>query len=205
MNDQRLVTLTGPVQDQYMDLVKANQDFKKLSDFDAGIVTLQAIGEYFPGLTWDDFRPEFWPLTKKLINKEARKFKMSGCSDCSGCSMSGKCRWWAPQNCALNLVSDIKDTVVDAVNWIGDSGGDVIRLVTDEDVLDGASRIVTGVATGGTSELLNSLISGLGGKSKDDIDSSGWGADLISGVPNEYLAMGGAGLFVVILLMVAMR
>lgn len=201
MTEQRLVTLTGPDQDQYMDLIKANQVFKELPDIDAGILTLQAIGEYFPDLTWNDFRPEYWPLTKKLINSEARKFKMSGCSDCSSCSMSGECRWYAPQNCLVNLASDVKDTVVDAANWIGDSAGDAIRLFTDEEVLDGASRIFMAAQSSGGSEVLNNLFSSIGGKAKDDIDGSGWGEQIIKGVPNEWLAGGAAVVGLMVLLM----
>lgn len=205
MNEQRLVTLTGPSESLYMDQIRSNQAFMRLDDYEAGLLTLEGIGEFFPELTWNDFRPEFWPLTKKLINREAKDFKMSGCSDCSGCSMSGKCSIWAPQNCVLNLASDVKDTVVDAANWIGDKGGDAIRLATDEEVLDGAMRLATAYGTQGKSELLDGLLGGLGGKAKEDIDSSGWGADIIKGVPNEYLAMGAGGLFLVILLMVSMR
>lgn len=205
-----------------VDWSKSIQHFKSLSDLEAGMITLQSIGEMFPDLTWNDFRTENWPLTKKLLREEWRNTgKMSG-PNCQGCSMSGSCDWnplsWG--SCAQNLTSDVIDSTGDALNWIGDKSGDAIRLLTDEEVIDGAGQIAAAYATYGGSEGIESILGGfdkidgsglgqellnilggLGSRSKDDIDTAGMGGQLIPGIENKYLVYGGIGVASLVLLL----
>lgn len=219
--NQRLVTLTGPVQDKMVDLARSVQYYKSLPDLEAGMLVVQSIGETFPDLTWNDFRPENWPLTKKLLRQEWKNVKLSG--NCSGCEMSGSCGWrpsdWG--NCVQNLTSDVKDGIGDSLNWIGDKGGETIRLLTDEDVVNGAAKIADifqDLATPSEFELLMKqfdldkdsdagkkmleILAGTGAKSKKDIDAAGMGGEWITGVKNEYLVYGGIGVFSLVLLMI---
>lgn len=216
--NQRLVTLTGPVQDKMVDLARSVQYYKSLPDVEAGLLVLQSSGDFFPDLTWNDFRPENWPLTKRLLREEWKSVQMSG--NCSGCGMAGKCGWrpsdWG--NCVQNLTSDVKDGIGDSLNWIGDKGGDTIRLLTDKDVLDGAGRIAAAYSTFGGSEgalsfleninggedgkSLLDIFGSLGKKSKDDIDKAGLGGNWITGVENKYLVYGGIGVFSLVVLII---
>jgi hypothetical protein len=222
---QRLVTLTGPYdyegfphareQQQMIEISERVSHFKGLPDWKAGLMVLNGIGQLFPDLTWNDFRPENWPLTKKLINQDLKNMSMSG--NCSGCAMAGKCGWnpsdWG--SCIQNFASDTKDTIGEAVNWLGDSSGDAIRLITDEEVLDGASRIASAYLTYGGSEqieallgegdaaaLAKNLLTGIGSKSKDKIDKAALGGNLIPGIENKYLVYGGIGVGALVLLIV---
>ncbi len=191
---QRLVTLTGPVEDEYIDLVQSLNQFKGLSDIEAGLITLDAIGEYFPELTWNDFRPENWPLTKKLIHQEYEESKLSGCAGCS--NMSG-CSYYNALSyieCGKNLASDVRDVVVDTIDYIGDKGGDIIRLATDEGVLDGLMRLGQAYFSGGESELLDGVLGGVGEGAKGAVDKAGAGGSLLQGIDNKYLIYGGLGL-----------
>lgn len=190
---QRLVTLTGPIEDQYVDLTQSLNQFKGLSDIEAGLIVLDAIAVIYPDLTWNDFRPENWPLTKKLIHQEHESSKLAG--KCGSCQMSGRC--WNPANwaeCSGNLVADVADVYVDSIDYIGDKSGDAIRLFTDEEVLDGMMKLGTAYMSGGQSELLGGILGGMGGSAKSDVNRAGMGGSVFQGIDNKYLIYGGLGL-----------
>lgn len=201
---QRLIKLTGPDNGQ-PGYAQKNNPFTGLNDWDAGLLAIQTIGEQFPAMTWNDFRPENWGLTKKLIRKErreARKAKLKG-PDCQGCRMGGKCTILNPLACVVNLASDVKDTVGDVANWVGDKMGDAVRLVTDKEVIDGATRIATAVATKGASTTLDGIFSSIGSKAKTTTASTTFGG--FEDVPQSVWMIGGSAVVLLILVVAMMN
>jgi len=137
-------------------------DVSKLSNFEAGIAALMVAAQVYPGLTWGD--------VARLTAGE----KMGG--------------WWTDLK---HVAGDVKDGVGDVFkgvgDWVGDKGGEVVRLGTDEKVIDGASRLGTAYATGGGSEGARGFLEQLGLSS----DSSGSIMDFISGLGDSF--KGGSG------------
>jgi len=121
-------------------------DVSSLSNFEAGIAALTLASQVYPGLTWGD-------LSNMLAGE-----RMAG--------------WWTDLK---GVAGDIKDGVGDVLkstgDFIGDKGGDIIRLGTDEKVIDGASRLGTAYVTGGGSEGARGVLEsiGLSGTSSDNI------------------------------------
>lgn len=122
-------------------------DVSKMSNFEAGIAALTVASSVYPGLTWG-----------RLADLVTGREKMGG--------------WWTDLK---HVAGDIKDGVGDVLkdtgDWVGDKGGEIIRLGTDEKVIDGASRLGTAYATGGGSEGARSVLQSLGlsGESSDNI------------------------------------
>lgn len=105
--------------------------------------------------------------------------------------------------------SGITDTVGGAANWIADTTGSAVRLLTDEEVLNGLSRAGMAYASGGQSEAARSLLSQFG-LSSADVSKLGQQGKLayasvgggFGDIPKEYLLIGGGVLALVAILAV---
>ncbi len=116
-------------------------DIPSLSNFEAGIAFLTLIAKMNPGIT-------FGQLAEVMDSPE----RMAG--------------WWTDLKKSVGDVKDgIGDVLKDTASAIGGGAGDAVRLVTDESVLNGASRAATAYATGGGSEGVRSALGGAGGGS----------------------------------------
>ena len=110
-------------------------DISQMSNFEAGIATLVLLDKVYPGIRFRDLpglveRPE---------------------------SMAG---WWTDLKKATSSVKDgIGDVLKSTYTTVAGGVGDAVRLVTDEKVIDGASRLGTAYATGGGSEGLRAISS----------------------------------------------
>jgi len=123
-------------------------DFARVSNFEAGLAFLGVLGRMRPGLTFGSLAAE-----------------MDGIS--SG-RMSG---WLTDMTRAVgNLKDGIGDVLKDTTSLVGGSAGSAVRLITDENVIDGASRLGTAYATNGGSEGVKSLLGGGGGSVQSVID-----------------------------------
>ena len=207
---QKLVTLTGPAAEQ-----AEKAEFLNISNLEAGVKVLEAIGNVFPELSFNDFRPENWHITKKLLKDEV---KFSG--PCTGCQKMGHCKAWHPHHCDWgNTGDDIGNRLNDVASFIGDNAGDAIRLLTDEEVLDGAIQIGSAIATsggsvgfselmeslagdGGAGDVINSILGRLGGKAKSDIDAAAFS---FKDIPKEALYIGGGLIGIVLLISIINR
>lgn len=115
-------------------------DPRGLPDFEAGLLFFNSLLQAIPDLTWEQF------ISSGMKKRYAAM----------GCPMPGRmgeaCSWWDLVCKAQNLAGDIKDAVVDTVNYFSDKGGDVLRLITDPKVLDTVSRAAQAYVTSGGSE-----------------------------------------------------
>lgn len=124
--------------------------YKSLSDQDAGAMLIQTIGERFPLLTWNDFSKENFPLTRQLMFEEMEKDGIALGAKCKGLECLGS---WAS----------------DSVDMIGRHGGDLIRLLTDEEVAGTLLEAGTAYFTGGQSLALDGVMKGIGGDGKEKV------------------------------------
>lgn len=114
-------------------------DIPSLSNFEAGIAFLTLINRMSPGIT-------FGQLAALIDTPE----RMGG--------------WWTDLKRSVGDVKDgIGDVLKDTASAIGGGAGDAVRLVTDEKVLDAASRAATAYATGGGSEGVRNALGGTSG------------------------------------------
>lgn len=142
-------------------------DISHMSNFEAGIATLVLLDKVYPGIRWRDL-----PALAEGRGPEA---------------MAG---WWTDLKKATSSVKDgIGDVLKSTYTTVGGAVGDAVRLVTDEKVIDGASRLGTAYATGGGSEGLRSIanqggpldsllefVSGLGERAKvANVQTAGMG------------------------------
>lgn len=173
MKNPTMVTMSGPL----------SFDASELNDFEAGIAFLALVGQTYPGAKFSDLpmiamqgeRMEGW-LTD--IRKGVTK--------------------------AVTSVKDgIGDTLKSTFNIAGDAAGSTVRLLTDEEVLDGASRIGAAYATYGGSEGVNQMFSGGGGSGGESGNMGSQVMDFISklggvfkggGGPMQTASMGAGGL-----------
>ncbi len=161
-------------------------DPRELNDIDAGIWMLALIDHYYPGITWGEIY-------------EATRGAQLGKS------------WLGRQ---IASIGDFIGTgISDAGDKIGEWTGDTIRLITDKEVRDGIKEYATAYATGGQSVALDQVVSQLaagdipigdmlsriGKNTKTNYASMG--AQLIEGVDNKFLLIGGAGFLFLILLL----
>lgn len=115
-------------------------DVRNLSNFEAGIAFLTLLNQLAPGLT-------FGQLARAVDGGPER--------------LSG---WFTDLKKAVGSVKDgIGDVLKSTWETVGGSAGDAVRLVTDDKVIDGASRLGTAYATGGGSEGVRSILGGDGG------------------------------------------
>jgi len=163
----------------------------ELDDPEAGIMFLKAITEAYPGITWGE-----------LLN-----FRRSGLAEQPPPQLAGIGDFFGRQ------WDNFTDAVSDTGDKLGEWGGDIIRLVTDKEVVDGVSRYGTAYATGGGSEGIRAFMENLGGGDPSQIMDflgnigrqgktaiAGTGQQLIAGVDNKYLMMGAAGLILLVLI-----
>lgn len=161
-----LFTLKGPViPADITDDQQFIEYFMGMSPLQAGKIVIDAFAEKFPELTWNDFLPENFNHTRAVMFEEI----LSGEVQLNGTEMSGECEgFWG---CTKAFFGDVKNTgsdiIVDSTNFIADKGGDLIRLATDEEVVDGASRIGSAYATSGGSEGLRGFFESLGASSQN--------------------------------------
>ncbi len=143
-------------------------DVRNLSNMEAGLAFLGLVNKIYPGITWGE-------LHAMGMGQE----------------VMGRSFW----DRVGGVLSDVKSTVSDVVSkttsTIGDAAGSALRLVTDEKVIDGASRIGEAYATGGQSEAMKSygaqlldFVSHLGSSAKDTATagSSGSGGNAAGGL-----------------------
>lgn len=140
MKSPLLVTMSGP----------ADFDISGLSNFEAGIATLALIDRVYPGIRWKDLPG---------LAAGIRPGTLSG---------------WNPFKAIYKGVGNIKDGIGDVLrdtgNYVGGAFGDTVRLVTDEKVIDGASRLGTAYATGGGSEGIRNIFGGKDGMANSILD-----------------------------------
>jgi hypothetical protein len=159
MNDPVLVTMAGPG--------RKPLDIGQMSNFEAGIATLAMIDAVYPGIRWKEL-----PGLAVGVRPETMG--------------------WNPFRSIYKAAGEIKDgiggTLKDAFDYIGGAGGDAVRLVTDEKVIDGATRLGTAYASGG-------LIGGEGGGPLDTVMKfiSGLGASAKQAFPSNQAGMFGGG------------
>lgn len=106
-------------------------DIASLSNFEAGIAALSLIGRAIPGITFGDL---------VRMNQDGRMGDL----------------WTFTKR----VGSAIGDTVSNVVDKVGSVAGSAVRLITDEKVIDGASRIGQAYATSGGSEGVRSMFGG---------------------------------------------
>ncbi len=128
-----LVTMSGP-----MDF-----DYNKMSDFEAGLGALALIGTLYPGVKFGDL--------PALAAK--RPIAMGG--------------WLTDLTKGVtsavgNIKDGVGDVLKDTVSAVGGVGGDVVRLATDKNVLQGASAIGGAYLTGGASAALDGVLGSSG-------------------------------------------
>lgn len=164
-------------------------DIASLSNFEAGIAALSLVGRALPGLTFGDLA-------------RMNDGRMSG-SLWDGLKSVG---------------SAIGDTVSNIVDKAGSVMGSAVRLVTDEKVIDGASRLGQAYATSGGSEGVRSMFGG-GAEGNQVVDfvsqigeffkgvtgSSGQTQVASAGAANVTPWLLGGGLALVLVLLVARK
>jgi len=118
-----------------------------LSNFEAGLATLGLIARVYPGITFG---------------------KLASIADGQSEVMAG---WLTDIGKVVGNVKDgIGDVLKDTASAIGGGVGGAVRLVTDEKVIDGASRLGTAYATSGGSEGAKGFLDTLGSGGQSVID-----------------------------------
>lgn len=111
-----------------------------LSNFEAGIAFLTLLNRMSPGLTFG---------------------QLAAAMDAPAGRLAG---WWTDLKKSVGDVKDgVGDVLKDTWDGIGETAGSAVRLVTDEKVLDGASRIGAAYATWGGSEGARDFMKSIGG------------------------------------------
>jgi hypothetical protein len=129
----KLITMEGLNQSN-KPLSVLDLDPTKMNDFEAGLHMLKVVSELYPGITkYDLIQPEIMGNV------------------------------WTFAKRAIGDVKDgIGDVISDSMGLFGRHSGDMIRLATDEQVIDGVSRAASAYATGGQSEALSSFFQNVG-------------------------------------------
>lgn len=157
-------------------------DISKLDNFSAGLVWAEIANAIKPGVTFGELLLDSPEVLNGL---------------------------WDDIYTGIGNVKDaVGGTIKDAFNFTGEKTKDILMTLTDEQILDAASRAAMAYSTGGTSEAakgpLDTLLSTIGGIFKTKVSSGGvdLGAVDKSGM-EKYLpwALGGIGLIVVLKLM----
>lgn len=130
-----------------------------------------------------------------FLSQVGKLFPGQKLSDFSGKKMSGN--WLGNFG---NWVADKAGSVGDK---LGDWGGSAIRLVTDQEVQQGATNAALAYQTGGKSEALKSILGSFGGGTTQNANSqiSRAGADykrMLGGFTSQQLILAGAGVLVLI-------
>jgi len=121
-----------------------------LSPFEAGLLFLGLANQFYPGLTWGEM----------ISHGQNRPVKLSG---------------WLTDftNFVGNVKDGIGDVISDTVGLVGSSGGDLVRLATDEQVLATVTRAAAAYASGGTSEALQAAMSALTPAQRQVVEAAG--------------------------------
>lgn len=115
-------------------------DVRNMSNMEAGLAFLGLVNQVHPGITWG-----------QLVELGKNGGRFMGRS------------FWDKVGGALGDVKDsVSDVVSKTVGTVGEVAGSAIRLVTDEKVIDGASRLGTAYATGGQSEAAKGILGQIG-------------------------------------------
>lgn len=115
-------------------------DVRSMSNMEAGLAFLGLANQVHPGITWG-----------QLVELGTGNGQYMGRS------------FWDKVGGALGDVKDsVSDVVSKTVSTVGDVAGSAIRLVTDEKVIDGASRLGTAYVSGGQSEAAKGVLGQLG-------------------------------------------
>ncbi len=138
MKNPLLVSMSGP-----MDF-----DYNKMSDFEAGLGALALIGQLYPGITFGQL-PDL-ALKRPVAMGGWLTDLTKGVTSAVG-----------------NVKDGIGDVLKDTFTTVGGAGGDVVRLATDKNVLQGASAIGGAYLTGGASAALDGIL-GNGGAGSGD-------------------------------------
>lgn len=126
----------------------------ELSNFEAGIAFLTLVNDLNPGVT-------FGELGRALDDPE---------------TMAGL--WSKLKKAASSVKNGVGDVLKSTADYVGGVAGSAVRLVTDEKVIDGASRLGTAYATGGGSEAVKGVLGG--GSAADQV------IDFISNLGNTF-------------------
>lgn len=131
-----------------------------LSNLEAGIAFLVMLDQLAPGITFGDLQRLAAGETLSGFNLfravgNVVKSAGSGIADAAGVVGKG----------IGNVKDGVGDILKDTFTTAGKGAGEAVRLVTDEKVIDGASRIGTAYATSGGSEGVRNLF---GGSDKGD-------------------------------------
>lgn len=169
-----LIAMSGP----------ENMSLADLSNFEAGLAMLGVINQVYPGIRFSQL-PE--------LAEGAGVEKM-------GWSWNPMDAVRAVQKTAGNLKDGIGDVLKDTFTTVGGGYGDAVRLATDENVLDGASKMYAAYMTGGGSELMD-FVTNLGATAKEKTAAAS------AALPGGVLpwALGGGGLLIVMMMMAGRR
>lgn len=158
------------------------EDYLALDDFQAGIVALGIFGRQFPGMKMSDL-----PNLAKLSTAPAG---MAGGFISDLGSFVGR------------QYSNIGGVVADTVRLVGGAAGDAVRLVTDDSVVDGASKLAaaglsaySGVPGG---DQIASFLQALGANFKGDVATATGQAKPMNWIP---WAAGAAGAVLLVVLL----
>lgn len=120
-----LYALSGP----------AELSVSNMSNFEAGLAFLGVVNQLYPGIKFGQL-----PLLAGG-QVETMGFSLSSLNPVRAF------------NAVKDIVGDVKDGVGDVIkdtfHTLGDVGGSTVRLVTDEKVVDGATKAYTSYSTGG--------------------------------------------------------
>ncbi len=160
-------------------------EYLALDDWNAGIVALNIFGKQYPNVRMSDL-PGFARYSTLPVSSMGGFFDfVSTVSDFAG-----------------RQIGNIGSVVADTSRTAGGFLGDGIRLLTDEKVVDGASRLasagsgaITGIPGG---DSIMSFIKALGSNFKTDVAAQSGAPAPANWVP---WAAGGAGLLVVVMLL----
>jgi len=184
-----LFSMAGKPEEKKSALEKV--DPRQLSDIDAGIWFLSLVAKENPGITFGEL---------------FEQAKLSG--------------WWTDLKKSTKAVTrSVGNTFSDVSGWVGRNTGDAIRLLTDEQVVNGVMQYGAAYASGGASmglqgmlqgqggggglmDTLGGLLGGFGQSAKVNYAAAGGSA---AGMPKEYLLYGGIGLAALLILMMAMK
>lgn len=121
-----------------------------LSPFEAGLLFLGLANQTFPGFTWAEM----------ISYGKNRPAKLSG--------------WLTDiSNWAGNVKDGIGDIISDTIGLVSNTGGDLVRLATDEQVIATVTRAAAAYASGGTSEALQAAMSALTPAQRQVVEAAG--------------------------------
>ena len=177
MNQTRLVTLSGSEPNQ---LSVLNINPKNLSDWDAGLIALKVISDIFPGITWNQLMDTGDPQ------------QLSG--------------WWTDfKGVATSIYEGGKTFISDIWGGVADSGGSMMRLISDPEVSESVQTAAAAYFSGGQSLSMDGFMDSLGIESgspeakvvENFVNQAGITYKGSSGFNADWVMYGGAAVLVV--------